>query len=68
MLRFQVLKQISRNCVQISKKTLSTTSKLNGIEIVSPTIGLTEDQTQFYNLARNFSDVELKPFACKKKP
>jgi hypothetical protein len=36
-----------------------------GIDIISPTIGLTEEKSEFYNLARNFADNELRPHASK---
>ena len=53
----------------IPKMTLQTTakvrylSKLTGVELVSPSIGLNEDATTFYELARSFADNELKPYA-----
>jgi alkylation response protein AidB-like acyl-CoA dehydrogenase len=34
-----------------------------GIELFSPLIGLSEDQKQFYNLAREFADTEMRPKA-----
>lgn len=36
-----------------------------GKEIISPVIGLTDDQAEFYNLARNFADNEMRPYASK---
>jgi hypothetical protein len=36
-----------------------------GKDLVSPLIGLTNDQTEFYNLARDFADNEMKPYAGK---
>jgi isobutyryl-CoA dehydrogenase len=36
-----------------------------GNDIISPTIGLTEDQNEFYQLAKNFSDNEMAPFASQ---
>ncbi len=36
-----------------------------GLEVVSPLIGLTADQSEFYSLARDFADKELKPYAQK---
>lgn len=44
----------------VSGKTAS-----KGIEIISPEIGLNEDQTEFYSLARSFADKELRPHAAK---
>jgi alkylation response protein AidB-like acyl-CoA dehydrogenase len=38
-------------------------AKLQGIESIAPTIGLTEDQESFYELARGFADNEMRPFA-----
>ena len=34
------------------------------LELVSPTLGLTADQANFYQLAREFADNELRPFAA----
>ena len=36
-----------------------------GIDVVSPSIGLTADQAEFYSVARRFADEELRPFAAK---
>jgi alkylation response protein AidB-like acyl-CoA dehydrogenase len=36
-----------------------------GLEVVDPIIGLTSEQGEFYKLAREFADKELKPFAQK---
>ena len=33
------------------------------LDLVSPTLGLTQDQVSFYSLARNFADEELRPYA-----
>ena len=40
----------------------------SGIEIVSPLIGLTNDQTEYYNLARQFADNEMRPNAGLQYP
>lgn len=42
-------------------RTLAT--KSIGIDVVDPRIGLTDDQIQYLNLARNFADKELFPNA-----
>lgn len=42
---------------------LSTKVKLQGVDVVAPTIGLSEDQESFYDLARGFADNEMKPYA-----
>jgi hypothetical protein len=34
-----------------------------GIDCISATIGLDEDQASFYELARGFADNEMKPYA-----
>lgn len=47
--------------LSISSRTASST----GLDIVSPTIGLNEDQINFYNVARAFADKELRPFSAK---
>jgi isobutyryl-CoA dehydrogenase len=51
----------------LKSMAMSTATKASatGLEVVDPTIGLTDDQKEFYNLARNFADNELKPFAQK---
>lgn len=38
---------------------------MSGIEVVSPTIGLNEDQANFYTLARDFANNEMRPHAAK---
>jgi isobutyryl-CoA dehydrogenase len=47
----------------ISRKSFSNLSRITGVDVVSPLIGLTEDQQTFYRLAKDFSDQEMKPFA-----
>ena len=47
----------------IGRNHLSTQVKLQGVDCVAPTIGLTEDQQSFYELARGFADNEMKPHA-----
>lgn len=52
----------------LAGRRFSTTTKAppaTGIAILDPTIGLTEEQAEFYNLARGFADNELRPFAQK---
>jgi len=50
----------------VSRRLLSTRAKTaTGVEIVDPTIGLSSDQAEFYNLARSFADKEMRPFANK---
>lgn len=36
-----------------------------GQEIISPTIGLSDDQLEFYKSARSFADKELRPYSSK---
>jgi alkylation response protein AidB-like acyl-CoA dehydrogenase len=44
-------------------KGFSTSSLSDGLEIVNPLIGLTNDQINYYQLAKSFADKEIKPFA-----
>jgi len=48
-------------------RLLSSKSRViaSGKEIVSPIIGLTDDQAEYYNLARTFADNEMRPYASK---
>ena len=36
-----------------------------GVEIISPLINLTDDQSSYYSLARAFADKEMRPYAGK---
>lgn len=49
-------------------RLLSSKSRVTatGSEIVSPIIGLADDQAEYYNLARQFADNEMRPHASKK--
>lgn len=49
------------------KLSTATAPKVSakGMEIIDPTIGLSEEKTEFYNLARSFADTELRPNAAK---
>lgn len=38
---------------------------LLGNDIISPTIGLTSDQKEFYDLAKQFADKEMAPYAAQ---
>ncbi|RYH20184.1 hypothetical protein EON65_24305 [archaeon] len=51
----------------VARKAFSTSTKAVaiGLEVVDPSIGLTPEQTEFYQLARQFADNELKPNAQK---
>jgi alkylation response protein AidB-like acyl-CoA dehydrogenase len=40
-------------------------SSARGLEIISPTIGLSEARIEYYNIARSFADAELRPYAAK---
>eukprot|EP01036_Dinobryon_divergens_P030531 gene30530-39787_t len=48
-------------------KKLSTTSAVvaKGLDLISPVIGLSDDQKEFYHLAREFADSEMRPYANK---
>jgi hypothetical protein len=59
------ISRFSRLSVKVVR-SFSTTTKAppaTGIAILDPTIGLTADQAEIYQLARSFADNELKPFA-----
>ena len=43
----------------------STKAVASGLEVIDPSIGLTAEQAEFYQLARTFADNELKPNAQK---
>lgn len=36
-----------------------------GLDIISPLIGLNEDQVEFYEVVHDFADKELRPFSAK---
>ena len=36
-----------------------------GLDLISPVIGLSDDQKEFYHLAREFADSEMRPYANK---
>lgn len=59
--------RFSRASLQIGKRFLSTTKAppATGVAVIDPTIGLSEEQLEFYNVARAFADNELRPFAAK---
>lgn len=67
------MQAISRRIVSLSSRRLalssfSTTSTkvvATGLDVINPTIGLTEEQAEFYTLARQFADNELRPHAQK---
>jgi len=49
-----------------SKKAMSTkVAAVVGAGLISPTIGLNEDQREFFELAKKFSESELKPYAAE---
>jgi isobutyryl-CoA dehydrogenase len=50
---------------QRSLSATATKVAASGVEVISPLIGLTDDQKEFYSLAKNFADNEMKPFAAK---
>lgn len=43
----------------------SASTSARGVEVISPTIGLSEARTEYYNIARAFADAELKPNAAR---
>jgi len=43
----------------------AVTSSARGLDVVSPLIGLSEEQSEFYRLSKAFADRELRPFASE---
>jgi hypothetical protein len=43
--------------------TTATKVAATGLDVVSPLIGTSDDQKEFYNLAKAFADNEMKPHA-----
>jgi isobutyryl-CoA dehydrogenase len=62
-----MMMRISRVSFQVGKRFLSTTKAppATGVAVIDPAIGLSEEQLEFYNVARSFADNELRPFAAK---
>lgn len=65
-----MLRKTALTCTRVfsaRKLSTATASKVSakGIDIIHPTIGLTEERTEFYNLSRAFADNELRPYASK---
>ena len=48
-----------------SSLSTSATATISGTEVISASMGLNEDQATFYELAKSFSENELKPYAAK---
>lgn len=49
-------------------RVMSTATKAppaTGVAVIDPVIGLSDDQAEFYNLARSFADEQLRPNAQK---
>lgn len=66
----KIHKMLRRSCTKIIKARLLSTAtapkvSAKGVDIIAPTIGLSEEKTEFYNLARSFADNELRPHASK---
>ena len=59
------LKRINKIVIENGNRRRNLSSKSIGIDVISPTIGLNDDQTSFYRLARDFADAELFPNASK---
>lgn len=60
--------KICNSVMKASFRKMSTATMARnavGVDVLSPTIGLTDDQQEFYNLSKSFADVEMKPFAGK---
>ena len=45
--------------------TVTATAAATGVDIISPRLGLSADQDEFFSLAKQFADNELKPHAAK---
>lgn len=43
----------------------TSAASISGREVMSASVGLNEDQRNFYELARSFSENEMKPFAAR---
>ena len=57
---------VSRGFPTNLARGLSTSAAtITGREVISASIGLNEDQRNFYELAKSFSENEMKPFAAK---
>jgi len=61
----RALKKQSPSFLQLRHSSVAKTQSLVGVDVVSPTIGLNEEQESFYRLARDFANTEMKPFAGK---
>jgi hypothetical protein len=57
-----MLTRISRFNV-IKRYQSSFVKALKGLDSVFPSIGLSEDQVEYYSLARGFAEKEMKPYA-----
>lgn len=53
------------NKLSLVGKGVRVFSSTTGHDIISPTIGLSEDQLEFYKAARSFADKELRPYSSK---
>jgi len=58
-----MLSVLSRRVGAVSTRTFA--SAASGVDIVSPRIGLTPEQEEYYSLAKQVADSELKPFAAE---
>lgn len=61
-------KSITRSIPLISKQFKNSSNSFKryksvGIDLISPLIGLNTDQCEFYNLARQFANTEMRPNA-----
>lgn len=53
-----------RRVAALSKRNVRCFSS-EVLDLVNPQVGLTEDQRQFYSLAKDFADAEMAPHASK---
>ena len=53
-----------RRSAVVAARTMGSAS-FSALEVVSPSIGLNEEQVAFYNLAKSFADSDMKPYAAK---
>lgn len=60
-----MLARVSRRLSRLSFAPSSSFSSLKGNDLISPLIGLSDDQQVFYNLAKQFAENELAPYAAQ---
>lgn len=59
------MRAVATRIAKSQRLCLSTATKLSGVELISPLVGLTDEQAEYYNVAKQFADKELFPNAAK---